>query len=175
MDFAIKELDFGLYTTFGNGFGETCFPIADRFLPLFEVAYHGTLLYNPLATTVNYTAQPPLERLKMVMYGGKPAMYFYSKFRSKNKKNWMGENDLTCANEAELQWSVGRVKEACDEQLRLASKQLLFMDRYDILGNGIEIATYSDGSRIVGNFSEKELSFEDKIISSMDYVIFEGK
>ena len=171
MDFALKELDFGLYATFGNGFGKKVIPVADRYLPLFEVAYHGTVLYNPTATTVNYTAQPPAERLSMILRGGKPAMYFYSKFRTGGQKNWMGENDLTCATDEELRRSVALIKEACDEQLALADKQFLYMERYDILENGIEKATYSDGSAIVGNFSDTPVTYEGKEIPAWDYVV----
>ena len=171
MDYALKDLDFGLYATFGNGFGKKEIPVADRYLPLFEVAYHGTVLYNPTATTVNYTAQPPAERLSMILRGGKPAMYFYSKFRTGGALNWMGENDLTCATDEALRWSVARIKEACDEQLSLADKYLLFMDRYDILDNGIEIATYSDGSRIVGNFTDAPTVYEGNTIPAWGYVV----
>ncbi len=173
MDFALKNMDFGLYATFGNGFGAKTVPVADRYLPLFEVAYHGTVLYNPTATTVNYTAQPAAERLSMILRGGKPAMYFYSKFRTGGQKNWMGENDLTCGDDEALRWSVARIKEACDEQLRLADKQLLFMSRYDILGNGIEIATYSDGSRVVGNFADEAIDYEGVSVPVKGYVVME--
>ena len=171
MDFALKNLDFGLYSTFGNGFGKKVIPVADRYLPLFEVAYHGTVLYNPTATTVNYTAQPPEERLSMILRGGKPAMYFYSKFRTGGQKNWMGENDLTCATDEALQWSVARIKEAAEEQTRLADKQLLFMERYDFLENGIQKATYSDGSAIVGNFTAAPADYEGQTIPAWGYVV----
>ena len=171
MDFALKDLDFGLYTTFGNGFSKKVIPVADRYLPLFEVAYHGILLYNPTATTVNYTAQPPEERLSLVMRGGKPAMYFYSKFRTGGQKNWMGENDLTCATEEELRWSVARIKEACEEQLALADLQTVFLMRYDITDHGIEIATYENGTRIVGNFSDRVQLFEGKELPPFGYVV----
>lgn len=107
----------------------------------------------------------------MILRGGKPAMYFYSKFRTGGQKNWMGENDLTCRTDEELRWSVARIKEAADEQLTLADMQLLFMDRYDILGNGIEIATYSDGSRIVGNFADEPVDFEGVSISAKGYAV----
>ena len=171
MDFALKDLDFGLYATFGNGFGKKKIPVADRYLPLFEVAYHGTVLYNPTATTVNYTAQPPEERLSMILRGGKPAMYFYSKFRTGGQKNWMGENDLTCENDEALRWSVARIKEAADEQTVFADKQLLFMRRYDILEDGIEIATYEDGSRVVGNFSDSAKDFEGNTVAPWGYLV----
>ena len=171
MDFALKDLDFGLYSTFGNGFGKKVIPVADRYLPLFEVSYHGTVLYNPTATTVNYTAQPPEERLSMIMRGGKPAMYFYSKFRTGGNGNWMGENDLTCATDEALQWSVARIKEAAEEQAALADMQLLFMERYDFFENGIQKATYSDGSAIVGNFTDAPVSYEGHTIPAWGYMV----
>ena len=95
----------------------------------------------------------------------------FFQFRTGSGINWMGENDLTCATDEALQWSVARIKEACDEQLSLCDKQLLFMDRYDILGNGIEIATYSDGSRIVGNFADEAMTFENISIPAKGYVV----
>jgi hypothetical protein len=100
-------------------------------------------------------------------------MYFYSKFRTGGQKNWMGENDLTCATDEALRWSVARIKEACDEQLSLADKYLLFMEKYDFLENGLQKATYSDGSAIVGNFSDAPVTYEGKEIPAWGYVVIE--
>ena len=66
---------------------------------------------------------------------------------------------------------MARIKEASDEQLTLADKYLLFMERYDILGNGIEKATYSDGSAIVGNFSDVAAVYEGREIPAWGYVV----
>ena len=107
----------------------------------------------------------------MILRGGKPAMYFYSKFRTGGQKNWMGENDLTCENDEALRWSVARIKEAADEQTLFADKQLLFMRRYDILEGGIEIATYEDGSRVVGNFSDSAKDFEGNTVAPWGYLV----
>jgi hypothetical protein len=98
-------------------------------------------------------------------------MYFYSKFRTGGQKNWMGENDLTCATDEALRWSVERIKEAAEEQMALADKQLLFMERYDILANGMEKATYSDGSAIVGNFTDTPVAYEGHTIPAWGYVV----
>lgn len=171
-DFAMKDMDFGLYATMGTSKAEI--PICDRILPLFELTYHGTVLYNPIATTVNYTAQSPRDRLIMIMRGGRPAMYFYSKFRvgtGKALTGWMGENDLICDTEEQLKWSVGKVKEAAEEYLPLAGKQLLYMVGYDFLDDGIEIARYSDGSAIMGNFSDKEASYEGVTLPAWGYAV----
>ena len=115
MDFALPHLDYGLYVTFGNGFGVKAVPICDRFLPFFEVAYHGILLYNPMSTTVNYPIKDKNERLTLYLRGGKPSMYYYSKFRTGGAKNWMGETDLICNTEEELRKSVACIKRAAEE------------------------------------------------------------
>lgn len=172
MDFALRDLDFGLYVTFGNGAGKNDVPICDNYLPVWEVAYHGTVLYNPISTTVNYTVQSPADRLILVLRGGKAAMYMYSKFRSGvGGINWMGEGDLCCATDEELRWSVGKIREAAEEQARLADLQLVYIKRYDVLGDGLEMVTYENGTRIVGNFSDGEKCFEGKTVGAYDYVV----
>ena len=50
---------------------------------------------------------------------------------------------------------------------------LLFMERYDFLGNGLQKATYSDGSAIVGNFSDAPVTYEGKEIPAWGYVVIE--
>ena len=168
MDFALKDLDFGLYVCFGNGFGKNEVPICDRFLPVWEVAYHGIVLYNPVATTVNFTAQPPADRLELSMRGGKPAMYFYSKFRT-GKKDWMGENDLTCENQEALTRSVAWIKEALEIYRPFAEKQTVFMRSYEILENGLQIATYEDGSAVCGNFTDQPVTYQGITLEPWGY------
>ena len=155
MDFALKELDFGLYVSFGDGFGKKERPLVNRYLPLWEVAYHGIALYNPLATTVNFTVQPPEDQLTLLMRGGKPAMYIHSKFRDTTvAKNWMGENDLTCQSSEEITHAASMIKKALEVYAPAAEKQTVFMHSYEMLENGVHIATYEDGSILYGNFND---------------------
>ncbi len=171
MDFALRELDYGLYVTFGDGFGHMANPITDAFLPVWEIAYHGTVLYNPSSPTINYTIKSPADKLQFVMRGGRPSMYYYSKFRTGGAANWMGEDDLVCTTDEELHYSVARIKEALDEYTPLADLQLTYMERYDMLENGIECATYANGVRIIGNFNDKEAAFEGKVIPPFGYTV----
>ena len=171
MDFALKNLDFGLYVCFGDGFGKKIIPIADRLIPFFEITYHGTLLYNPTSPTVNYTIKDACERLTLYMRGGKPAMYYYSRFRTGGAANWMGERDLICGTDEELRESVAKIKEAAEEYAPHADRQLVYMDRYDYLDSGLEVATYEDGSRVVGNFTDSPIEFEGVVIPALDYKV----
>lgn len=173
MDFSLPYLDYGLYVTFGNGFGVKQVPICDCFLPFYEVAYHGILLYNPMSTTVNYTIKDKKERLTLYLRGGKPAMYYYSRFRTGGAKNWMGETDLICNTDEELCESVAAIKRAMEEYTPFADKQLCFIDRYDVVGNGIEVMTYEDGTRVVGNFSDSAQEYEGKMIEAEGLLVLE--
>ncbi len=170
-DFAQKYLDFGLYVCFGDGYGKKNIPIADRLIPFFEITYHGTLLYNPTSPTVNYVIKDPTERLTLYMRGGRPALYYYSKFRTGGEMNWMGEIDLTCTTDEELVRSVGLIASVAAEYARHADRQLVYLERYDFLENGLEVAAYADGSRIVGNFTDAPLIFAGKTVPPLDYLV----
>lgn len=173
LDYAIGEIDYGLYISFGDGFGYNRCPVADKYIRLWEVAYHGTVLYNPESPTINYPIKTPEARLRFIMSGGKPSLYFYSKFRTGGQANWMGEDDLTCDGEEDMKRSVACVKEAYEEYKPLRRLQLVYMDAYDMLDGGIEVATYADGTRVVGNFSEEPKEFEGRTIEPFGYTLIE--
>ena len=174
MDFAIKYIDYGLYVTFGSGFGKVDYPIADAFLPVWELTYHGVILYNPSSPTVNYTIKEPKARLTSVMWGGKPSFYIYSKFRTGGAPNWMGNDDLTAATDEELERSVRMIRTGAEEFEALSDLQLVHMSRYDFFENGIQCATYQNGTRVVGNFSDAQAEFEGNTIEPYGYLILEA-
>lgn len=171
MDFALKDLDYALYVCFGDGFGKKPMPLADRLIPFFEVAYHGILLYNPTSPTVNYPLKDARERLTMYLRGGRPCMYYYSKFRTGGAINWMGESDLVCGNEEALRDSVEKIGLVCREYAPFADRQLVYMAGYDILENGLEVARYEDGVRVVGNFTDAPLSYGGKTVPAWDFIV----
>ena len=160
MDFTLKDLDYGLYVSFGDGFGQSTVPFADELLPFFELTYHGILLYNPISPTVNYPIKQNRDRIIYHLRGGKPSFYFYSKFRTGGAKNWMGEVDLTAESDEKLAESVSHIAKSAKEYLAHADRQLVFMKEYETFGNGIEVATYEDGCRVVGNFSETDATYD---------------
>ena len=53
----------------------------------------------------------------------------------------------------------------------LADRQLVYMAGYDILENGLEVARYEDGVRVVGNFTDAPLSYEGKTIPAWDFIV----
>ena len=170
MDFAVPYLDYALYLTFGDGFGHNAVPVCSEFVPFYEMIYHGIVLYNPSSPTVNAAIKSPADLLTMTMRGGKPTFYFYSKFRT-GAKNWMGDVDLTCDTDEELERSCRVIADTLRDYAPLADRQFLFMTDYEFLPGGIQVATYSDGKRIVGNFSDTAADFEGHALAPYAYAL----
>ncbi len=170
-DFTLGLLDYALYARFGKVFGDFTPSLLDEFIPLWELTYHGIILYNPRSSTINYVLKSPEDKLRFAMLGGKPSFYIYSKFRTGGETNWMGANDLLAYTDSDLARTVELIRGSTKEFEKLVDKQLLFMERYDKTENGIHVATYSDGSRVVGNFSDTEQTFEGNTIGAFDYIL----
>lgn len=170
MDFALKELDYGLYVSFGDGFGKRIIPVTDTLVPFFELTYHGILLYNPTSPTVNYPLKTPADKLTFRMRCGRPTFYFHSKFRH-GEPNWMGDVDLVAVDNASLSYAAQLIADSVRETEDLRDLQLTYMKDYEVCGNGIEVATYCDGTRIVGNFAEEERVFEGIILAPFGHAV----
>lgn len=170
-DFALKGLCYGLYTSFGNGFGSGKPIFQDRVLPFYEMIIHGVTAYNPVSDTINYTIKSPIDRLTFIMRGSRPSMYYYSKFRTGGEKNWMGESDLVCDTDEQLKYSVSQIKQALDEYKPLCDNQLSFITAYKFIGDDLQVAEYDNGVKIVGNFSEKTAEYNGEKIAPFGYIV----
>lgn len=170
MDFTLKELDYGLYVSFGDGFGKERIPVTDTLVPFFELTYHGIVMYNPTSPTINYPIKSAADQLTFFMRGGRPSFYFHSKFRY-NEKNWMGDVDFITTDNASLDYAAHCIADAAREYEPLRDLQLIFMRDYEIKAGGIEIATYCNGVRIIGNFSDKEQTYDGIKIAPFGYAV----
>ena len=169
-DFVLDQLDYGLYISIGE-FGTSQSPLITDQLPVFELAYHGIVLYNPSSQTINYTVKSPEDRLHFIMQGGIPTFYFHSRFKADPKDNWMGKEDLTCKTDAEIEAAAKAIKEGMDLYEPLKSLQQEYMVRYEKLSDGVQIATYENGTRVVGNMSDRTQSFEGKTLPPFGWTI----
>lgn len=169
-DFALGELDFSLYNSFGdylkmpeklkNG-------ITDQLVPLWELIYHGIVLYNPCSASVNHTAKTADEVVTSILYGGRPTYYFYSKFVDVNSgflksigTNWMGNEDLACRTDAERKAGAEAVRRGQELYHALADRQFVYMRSYREQENGLRVVTYEDGVCVAGNYTDEVLHFE---------------
>lgn len=65
-DFLAPELDYGLYISFSDKELGIC----DKPVPFWQLVYHGFVLSNPYAATINSTFKDENVVLKMLEYGG---------------------------------------------------------------------------------------------------------
>lgn len=170
MDFTLKELDYGLYVSFGDGFGKANIPVTDMLVPFYELTYHGILLYNPTSPTVNYPVKTPADKLTFRMRGGRPSFYFHSKFRY-GEPNWMGDVDFVATDNASMNYAVGLIAKEAERYAPMADLQLVYMKDYILHENAVEEAVYCDGTRIIGNFSDHTVSFDGHTIAPWGWVL----
>ncbi len=171
MDFSLSELDFSLYQTFAAYQAPPC-GFADRYFPLWELTYHGIVLYNPSSTTVNYGLKTPDDAVTVALYGGRPTFYYYSRFcTGQNARNWMGETDLTCDTPEELANGVAAIKRAQDAYEPFARLQKVYMHSYRVLANGLREICYENHARVLGNYTDLPLADDktDTIVDAHSY------
>ena len=147
-------------------------PLVKGVYPLWELVYHGIILYNSDRATQNHTrgkcmykieksGDPrwmegdgivdPYISLKIIEFGGRPIFYTY-KFAD-----------------------VPRIKKTYDEFLPVRRLQReLMLSHNEIAENVFEVA-YSDGTRIVANYRDREYSHNGRKIAALGYILIEPK
>lgn len=167
-DFCCGQLDYALYASIVP---PKPHPMVDRFVPFWQLVYHGVILSNPFPPTCNYTIKDETTRLMLVEFGGRPFFYFYSNYRDNNDA-WMGKEDLTCADDAALAASVAKIKEGYDEFNALANLQTAFMERHEAVDRDVFRVVYSDGSELACNYRTEPFAYRGRTVPPMKYLLF---
>jgi len=156
-DHVAKTLDYALYVTAYPKWLGRPNPLIDRLIPLWQIAYHGIILSNPYYATIDYNyprpsgnephtwLDQPTRRLKLYEFGGRPTFYFNP------------YKDLK------------PIKAAYDEYQPMKYLQYEFMESHDELANDVFRTTYSDGSEVVCNYSDKAFVYRGETVNSTDY------
>ncbi len=168
-----SELDYALYIAF-HMLDQTP-GLCDERIPLWQLVYHGIILSNPSAETVNEPVKGWREHLLSVEYGSRPVMYYYSKFCTDKESNWMGEKDLVCPTNEALEESVEIVKRAYDEYRERSYLQTQFMQDHTILSEDVRRVRYEDGSEIVLNYGDTSFLYGETEIAPRSYVLLKGE
>ena len=145
-DFINADVDFVLYTSVVSSADTSMHPLFDEQIPFWQLVYHGIVTAGTSSAAVNYPIKSRREYLRFVEYGGRPAMYFNSKFGE--TLNWMGDDDLYDQTPEQLDVSVAALKRAYDDYEALKHLQYEFMEKHERLPGGIARVTYSDGTVI---------------------------
>lgn len=154
-DYIAAQLDSILYVSMSPVGKPNC-PLADEEIPFWQLVYHGYILSNPSSHTINYPIKDKAAELRTIEYGGRPLMYFYSRFVDEEKsdfKNWMGETDLTLKTDQQLTHGVSALKQAYKDYEKLSYLQYAFMERHEKLREGVYRTTYSDGTAVTVDYN----------------------
>lgn len=158
MDYMNADLDAILYVGCITRFPHPNYPIVDRGIPFWQLVYHGIVLSNPTSSTVNYPIKDRDLQLKFFEYGGRPVMYFNSKFGE--DRNWMGDVDLFNKTDEEIEDSVRALKRAYDDYEALLYLQYEFMDDHRMIAPKVYRTTYSDGSVMTCDYNNFTYTLE---------------
>lgn len=166
-------LDYGLYTC--SNLLDT--PTNDTFInvkvPLYQLVYHGTILYCPSGDTINCTMGDKAKVLKLVEYGGRPALYFYQHFMDLNRGGFifLGSSDPICDTDEQLKKSVEAVKAAEELYNALEPIRYTTMADHKKLAEGVYKTLYDNGAYTVVNYNKTPYTDENISVEPMNWII----
>jgi len=160
-DFASDVLDYVLYTSYN--LYTTPRELCDETIPFWQLVYHGSILYNPSTETVNFCVKDEKSHLKYIEYGGRPLGYFNSKYVDEGGcGNWMGEEDMLCGTDEQLNDALDRFKLVYDEYRTLSHLQYEKMLRHEKLSEGVYRVTYESGTAVTVDYNTESYKVERK-------------
>ena len=163
-DQTANTLDYALYVSAYPSYLGAQNKLITRMIPIWQLAYHGIILSNPFASTIDYNARsrpskgwgptnsftPQTRRLKFVEFGGRLTYY------------WNLAHDSTLED----------VAKAYQEYKPLRYLQLEYMDFHDEIAPDVFLTVYGDGSEIVTNYSQKPFAYKKQNVPAMEYKLF---
>lgn len=156
-DHSLKYCDTTLYASFYDYKKEKdrVHFLSDETIPFWQLVYHGIILSNPYARTINaILSEDKDDLLKIIEYGGRPHIYYYAHFVD-DGSDWIGRNDFYCHSDEERYNSALKIKETMDIMNKFSYLQYEFMEKHKKISEGKYVITYSDGSEIIVDYNEK--------------------
>ena len=167
--YVAKSLDYALYASMRMNRMQK-YEMVDEYVPTWHIVFNGYILNNAAAQTVNYPLKEPISALRVIEYASRPIFYFYSAYRGAGR-NWMGETDLTLRDKADLERSVAVIKKGYDEFCTLQFLQLCHLEDNYELAKGVKCSLYSNGTRVVVNYTKEPYVFEGREVPAEGYIV----
>lgn len=173
-DFCIGSVDSALTVQWAPPFEPPRNRMADEYVPLWQLVYHGIVLSTPFRTTINCTANPDRRyQLKLAEFGGRPTFYWHSRFVTGRPPS-MGTVDLEATTDASMRRGVAWMKAGDDEYARRRALQLHFMDRHETVAPGVVRVTYANGARMLVNYTAQAVALDGRTVPPLDYAVVPG-
>ncbi len=151
IDFSAGVLDFALYSAW-KVLGKKERAIVDEFVPLWQLVYHGIMLYNATTETVNYPVKGMENHLKQYEYGGRPSAYCFSRFQSGNV-DFLGLEDIVLGKGEATKLAAEKIAEMDREYRQYYSTVVAFMDKHEKISDGVFRTTYSNGISVICDYN----------------------
>jgi len=144
------------------------YELVDGVKPLWELIYHGTILYTSDRLTQNHTRGQnhakrdesgnldwlkgdgivdPAITLKIAEFGGRPIFYTY------------------------LEQDIPAIKLAYDQFQPLKHLQTVLMEDHCEIAPGVFMTSYENGEKVICNYSEESFDYKGMPVPSKDYII----
>ena len=155
-------IDYVLYSSFFFRV-KAVHPMCDEYIPFWNLVYHGITLYNCFAASVNANIKSD-RVLKVMNYalGGRPLNYVNSRF--KQGINPWGDEDLRYHPVEQFRKDVAAIRKDYDFYKTVRHLQYEFIEDHETLPSGALKTTYSDGSVMLSNPTDAEISAEGKVL-----------
>lgn len=165
-DWALPELD----RAYAIGTCEqAALPFYDEEFPLFEMVYHGFLIYNSSRAAVNtFPGDEPY--LRNLAYGGIALVYFHHLFHPEwgRKDGW--SHDVRFGTDEELQKTIRKLQQVSADQTHLAGLSGEFIEDFIRHGEWLTETIFSNGERLFVNFGSEPVSAPDgKEVASRNF------
>ncbi|NLX55758.1 MAG: hypothetical protein GXY58_11645 [Planctomycetaceae bacterium] len=163
-DHVANTLDYALYVSAYPSYLGKANPLMDRCIPLWQLVYHGIILSNPFASTIDYpydhargwepttSFTHDTRRLKLVEFGGRPTFYWALS----------GTEDFA------------PVKKAYDEYQPLKHLQYEFMEDHTEISTDVFVTVYSSGDEVLTNYSDAPYEYKGKTVGPRDFKLFQA-
>lgn len=173
-DYLIGVLDYGLYTC-SNLLDDTLQgdPFVSRKIPLYQLVYHGTVLYCPSGDTINCTMGNPKKILKVVEYGGRPAIYVHQQFMDMKRGGFefLGKVNPICDTDEDLKETAEVIKNAEALYNALEPVRYSAMVNHEMLAEGVFKTTYENGSFTIVNYTDTDYLYGDLTVNAQNWIL----
>lgn len=145
----------------------------DEEVPLYEIVYHGSLIYNCYREGINAKPGEHLY-LRNFAYGGNPMFYYHHLFNPEwDNKGFGWDNDWLKYNTPEnLVRDIAVIKHGSDDMARQAPMQGEFMDDFIKHSDTLTQTVYSNGKSVWVNYGDTEVkTSEGKTIPAKDFIV----
>lgn len=147
------------------------FDCVDELVPLYQMIFHGMIIYNSFREGVNGMPGEELY-LKNLAWGGLPMVYFHHLFHPDWKAETGWAKDLTLESPEKLTEDTARIKRMSDDINRLES--LRYVPIVDIIQQGPKLSrtVYANGTSVWANYSNETIKSScGKDIPPRDFVV----